>query len=180
MRHGTNIKTNQRLSPTFRENGNTSLRSRRLEVVGARKNRRARGRYLPLPSRVSLARPFFLAFTTSKRLLSRLREHDWRFTDVSFPDFFSGGGVCTQANSTTTIAQRTSHRQRRQITPTPRICQIRVGLGKGLNMASKGNSVFSRIIRRELPATFLHEDDQVNQERCVSRTVILHRLHSHL
>ena len=48
------------------------------------------------------------------------------------------------------------------------------------NMASKGNSVFSRIIRRELPATFLHEDDQVNQERCVSRTVILHRLHSHL
>ncbi|CAH3028382.1 unnamed protein product [Porites evermanni] len=27
-------------------------------------------------------------------------------------------------------------------------------------MASKGNSVFSRIIRRELPATFLHEDDQ--------------------
>ena len=36
-------------------------------------------------------------------------------------------------------------------------------------MASKGNSVFSRIIRRELPATFLHEDDQVNQERCVTR-----------
>ena len=48
------------------------------------------------------------------------------------------------------------------------------------NMASKGNSVFSRIIRRELPATFLHEDDQVNQERCVTRTLILHRLHSHL
>ncbi|XP_078372934.1 adenosine 5'-monophosphoramidase HINT1-like isoform X2 [Oculina patagonica] len=27
-------------------------------------------------------------------------------------------------------------------------------------MAARGNSVFARIIRRELPATFLHEDDQ--------------------
>ena len=38
----------------------------------------------------------------------------------------------------------------------------------------------SRIIRRELPATFLPEDDQVNQERCVTRILILHRLHSDL
>ena len=29
------------------------------------------------------------------------------------------------------------------------------------NMAARGYSVFARIIRRELPATFLHEDDQV-------------------
>ena len=42
-----------------------------------------------------------------------------------------------------------------------------------LNMASKGNSVFSRIIRRELPASFLHEDDQVDQERCVTQTLTL-------
>lgn len=27
-------------------------------------------------------------------------------------------------------------------------------------MAAMGNSVFARIIRRDLPATFLHEDDQ--------------------
>ena len=31
--------------------------------------------------------------------------------------------------------------------------------------------VFSRIIRRERPATFLNEDDQVNQERCATRTL---------
>ena len=43
----------------------TSLRSRRLEVVGTRKNARERRR------RVSLARPFSLSPTTSKRLLLR-------------------------------------------------------------------------------------------------------------
>ena len=44
------------------------LRSRRLEVVGARKNRRTRGRLASL----ALARPFFLVPTSSKRLLRRL------------------------------------------------------------------------------------------------------------
>ena len=44
----------------------SSLRSRRLEVVGIRKNRRARRRHACLP------RPFFLSPTTSKRLLRRL------------------------------------------------------------------------------------------------------------
>ena len=44
-----------------------SLRSRRLEVVGERENGP-----LPQPSRVFLARPFFLLPTTSKRLLRRL------------------------------------------------------------------------------------------------------------
>lgn len=42
----------------------------------------------------------------------------------------------------------------------PRSRSRRVPDLKVPNMASKGNSVFSRIIRRELPATFLHEDDQ--------------------
>ena len=45
-----------------------SLLSRRLEVVGKRENRRARGRRACL----HLARPFFLVPTTSKRLLHRL------------------------------------------------------------------------------------------------------------
>ena len=45
-----------------------SLRSRRLEVVGTRKNRRARRRHTCLPC----ARPFSLSPTTSKRLLRRL------------------------------------------------------------------------------------------------------------
>ena len=44
------------------------LRSRYLEVVGARKNRCTRGRHACLP----LARPFFLVPTTSKRLLRRI------------------------------------------------------------------------------------------------------------
>ena len=44
------------------------LRSRRLELVSARKNGRARGRHACLP----LTRPFFLALTASKRLLRRL------------------------------------------------------------------------------------------------------------
>ena len=47
----------------------SSLRSRRLEVVGERENGRARGRHACL----LLARPFFLVPTTSKRLLRRLR-----------------------------------------------------------------------------------------------------------
>ena len=42
-----------------------SLRSRRVELVGARKNGRVRARHARLP----LARLFFLALTTSKRLL---------------------------------------------------------------------------------------------------------------
>ena len=80
-----------------------------------------------------------------------------------------------QAALTTTLAHRTPKAEN---LPNPR----RTGERSlpSFNMASKGNSVFSRIIRRELPATFLHEDDQVNQERCVTRTLILHRLHSHL
>ena len=49
-----------------------SLRSRRLEVVGERENGRARGRHACL----LLARPFFLAPTTSKRLLRRLANND--------------------------------------------------------------------------------------------------------
>ena len=85
-------------------------------------------------------------------------------TDFSLP----GGGVC----------YRHTRAQNAENLPNPR----RTGERSlsSFNMASKGNSVFSRIIRRELPATFLHEDDQVNQERCVARTLILHRLHSHL
>ena len=43
--------------------------SRRLEVVRAKKNGRARARHASLP----LARLFFLASTTSKRLLRRQR-----------------------------------------------------------------------------------------------------------
>ena len=49
----------------------TSLRSWRLEVVGERENGRARGRHAYL----LLARPFFLAPTTSKRLLLRLHSY---------------------------------------------------------------------------------------------------------
>ena len=45
-----------------------SLRSRRLEVVGTRKNGRAKRRHACLPH----ARPFSLSPTTSKRLLRRL------------------------------------------------------------------------------------------------------------
>ena len=45
-----------------------SPRSRRLEVVGTRKNRRARSRHACLPR----ARPFSLSPTTSKRQLRRL------------------------------------------------------------------------------------------------------------
>ena len=45
-----------------------SLRSRRLEVVGTRKNVRARRRHACLPR----ARPLSLSPTTSKRLLCRL------------------------------------------------------------------------------------------------------------
>ena len=45
-----------------------SLRSRRLEVVGTRKNGRARRRHACLPR----ARPFSLSPATSKRLLRRL------------------------------------------------------------------------------------------------------------
>jgi len=47
----------------------SSQRSRRFELVGARKNGRARARHASLP----LARLFFLAPTTSKRLLRRQR-----------------------------------------------------------------------------------------------------------
>ena len=46
-----------------------SLCSRRLEVVGERENRRARGRHA---TRVSLSRAFFLGPTISKRLPRRL------------------------------------------------------------------------------------------------------------
>ena len=46
----------------------SSLRSRRLEVVGERENGRARGRHACLV----LSRAFFLVPTTSKRLLRRL------------------------------------------------------------------------------------------------------------
>ena len=48
-----------------------SLRSRRLEVVGPRKNGRARRRHACLPR----ARPFSLSPATSKRLLRRLSEY---------------------------------------------------------------------------------------------------------
>ena len=47
-----------------------SSRSRRLEVVGARKTGRARGRHACLP----FARPFFLAPTIFKRQLRRLQK----------------------------------------------------------------------------------------------------------
>ena len=50
-------------------NVKVSLRSRCLEVVGTRKNGRARKRHACLPR----ARPFSLSPTTSKRLLRRLR-----------------------------------------------------------------------------------------------------------
>ena len=49
-------------------NVKVNLRSRRLEVVGTRKNGRARRRHACLPR----ARPFSLLPTTSKRLLRRL------------------------------------------------------------------------------------------------------------
>ena len=59
--------------------GFASLWRRRLEKMGARKNaRETRDGVLPLPSRVSLARPVlssFLAPVTSKRLLRRLGSH---------------------------------------------------------------------------------------------------------
>ena len=60
-----------------------SLRSRRLEVVGTRKNGRARRRHACLPR----ARQFSLSLTTSKRLLRRLaaRMHLYQ----SFSRFFS-------------------------------------------------------------------------------------------
>ena len=48
------------------------LRSRHLEVVGERKNGRARGRHASPLACLPLARPFFFAPTTSKRLLRRL------------------------------------------------------------------------------------------------------------
>ena len=56
--------------------GRNSLHSRYLEVVGARKNG-ARGRHASLP----LARPFFLAPTTSQRLLRRLGRKAIIFTN---------------------------------------------------------------------------------------------------
>ena len=49
-----------------------SLRSRRLEVVSERKNGRAKGRHASPLACLPLARPFFFAATTSKRLLRRL------------------------------------------------------------------------------------------------------------
>ena len=57
------------------ENTEISLRSRRLEVVGTRKNGRARRRHASacLPR----ARPFSLSPTTSKRLLRRLHWDLW-------------------------------------------------------------------------------------------------------
>ena len=60
-----------------------SLRSRRLEVVGTRKNGRAIRRHACLPR----ARQFSLSLTTSKRLLRRLaaRMHLYQ----SFSRFFS-------------------------------------------------------------------------------------------
>ena len=49
-----------------------SLGSRRLQVVGERKNERARGRHASPLACLPLTRPFFFAPTTSKRLLCRL------------------------------------------------------------------------------------------------------------
>ena len=53
----------------------TSLRSRRLEVVGTRKNRRPRSRNARGHACLPRARPFSLSLTTSKRLLRRLGFH---------------------------------------------------------------------------------------------------------
>ena len=49
-----------------------SLRSRRLEVVGTRKNGRARRRHATPLACLPRARPFSLSLATSKRLLRRL------------------------------------------------------------------------------------------------------------
>ena len=55
--------------------------SRRLKVMGVRKNGTREGntrgeKKLPLPSRVSLARPVLSCAVTSKRLLRRILEED--------------------------------------------------------------------------------------------------------
>ena len=70
-------------SPTIlsvRETLWISLRSRRLEVVGTRKNGRARRRHArgvnSLLACLPRARPFSLSLTTSKRLLRRLLMDD--------------------------------------------------------------------------------------------------------
>ena len=59
-------------------------------------------------------------------------------SQTSLSPIFSGQGA--SVHRLTLLPQ--SRRGRVTDNATPRICQIRVGLGKGLNMASKGNSVF--------------------------------------
>ena len=57
-----------------------SPRSRGLEVVGGRENRRARGRHACL----LLSRAFFLVATISKRLLRRLDMHGAAHTYIAY------------------------------------------------------------------------------------------------
>ena len=61
------------------------------------------------------------------------------------------------------ISDRFSSLCARVFSPAAAILESEKTLGTGW--------VFSRIIRRELPYTFLNEDDQVNQERCATRTL---------
>ena len=62
------------------------MRSRRLEVVGERENRRARGRHAPSPlACLLLSRAFFLVPTTSKRLPHRLGNSKRSFSNSMGP-----------------------------------------------------------------------------------------------
>ena len=76
-----------------------SLRSRRLEVVGTRKNgrarrRHARGEVAPSPfACLPQARPFSLSPTTSKRLLCRLWQ---QFHDTHFRLFTRGWNLISK------------------------------------------------------------------------------------
>ena len=67
-KQGKSLRYTCLLVISHQRNCNFSLCSRRLEVVGARKNGRARERHACLP----LVRQFFLAPTNSKRLLHSL------------------------------------------------------------------------------------------------------------
>ena len=83
--HGSDLRSSSRRSVGLRASSSflaseasferTSLRSRRLEVVGTRKNGRARRRQARPLACLPCARPFSLSPITSKRLLRRLWEN---------------------------------------------------------------------------------------------------------
>ena len=95
----------------------TSLRSRRWEVVGTRKNRRARRRHArgevaPSPlACLPRAHPFSLSPTTSKRLLRRLSIYirECIRPSVSITTFYRTGSLALSPESSPTCGSRGSY-----------------------------------------------------------------------